>query len=108
MNYLEIYYWLLIIAFFTWVIMFLIGYSISVQYDSMGDIIKNDAYKNRQNILNIGFISMWVFIIGMLLFFFYLYMLVPLSKEERAETFPFNMMVKRNTNLLSSDTKNVL
>ncbi len=85
MNYLQIYYLILAASLFIWVITYCIGYLMPVEHDSMGDVINNDRYKKRQTILLVGFISMWVFIIGILLVFYTIYMIVPSSKEERSE-----------------------
>lgn len=104
MQYIKIYYWVLAIAFFIWIISFTISSFIRQNYDSAGDIIQDDNYKNKNTLLTIAFVSMWIFIIGVVSFFLYLFFIIPSDPIERLRVFPFSMLVPVNKKL--PDIKN--
>ena len=104
MEYLKTYYWFLVIVFFIWIISFTIASFIKESHDSVGDIIQDDNYKNKNFLLTIAFVCMWLFIIGVFLFIFYLYFIIPSDPIERLRIFPFSMLVPLNKKL--PDIKN--
>lgn len=92
MNFLTGYYWFTAIVFFVWIILQVVGTCMTVEFDSFGDPIQSASYKTKQQLLQAAFIFMWIFIGLVILFFLYLYFLIPIDKEERENTFPFNMI----------------
>lgn len=94
MNYLTVYYWFTVIIFFLWVIIYTTALFIPVEHDSSGDPVDTPSYQTRNTMLMVGKILMWIFIGLMVLFFLSIFYSIPLDKEERSNTFPYNMFIK--------------
>jgi hypothetical protein len=85
--YVDIYYWLTIIVFFVWTILFIVASCIQLQYDSMGNVIQNQANTIRNQLFSIGFIFMWIFIALLFLLFLFIYFLIPFDPQDTANLF---------------------